>query len=412
MSCADVYFLAKRFLRKKLHPRLPQIKAILFYLQLCIDIPLLALKICFKIPRGTVLLCLNSPASMGGTELQVHLIAVRLKKMGLKPLVLTTGSLPKRSSSEFFKRLKQGEIAHFHLGNVGLAKHLLFQKCRTALFEKMQADFCHCFNPTSTLLIDSAKKAGLKIFYSETGWPEKGTWWSPLLTHIDKIESVAAISAASLSRLRTELGYKGPAMVIHSLIDPPSIPIRARSSVVKELKIVYFGCMHLEKGVQLLLSAFQKFLPIYPSASLTFIGRGPVRRDLEKQVIHSKLEHHIFFSDFKRENAFYEQISHFDLMCLPSFSEGAPCSILESLSIGLPVLATCVGGIPELIEENVSGILIPPHDETALVQALTRFALDLPLRRRISENGLQRFQNHLTPARRIQQLHSLYTNDL
>ena len=96
-------------------------------------------------------------------------------------------------------------------------------------------------------------------------------------------------------------------------------------------------------------------------------------------------------------------------MCLPSFSEGTPCSIVEAMSIGLAVLATDVGGIPELIDNGVSGILVPPHDETALVQALTRLALDPSFRKRAAENGFQRYKNHFSPEQHVPQLLSLYS---
>ncbi len=412
MSFIKTYSFAKNRLKGELRLHFPVIKSFLFCLRLFIDVSLLTVRVCFTNPRGTVLLCLDSPASMGGTELQVNLIAAQLKKIDLKPLVLTTGALPDRRTSEFFRRLKQEGIEHLRLGNVGLAKHALFQKYRIILLKRLQASFCHCFNPLSTLLISAAKKAGLKIIYSETGLPKKDLWWEPLFSHIEQIESATAVSAASLSRLRSELDYKGPATILYSLIDPPPLHLRARSPVVGELKVVYFGRMHVNKGVHLLLNAFKRLLFIYPKAHLTFIGEGLARRDLEREVIHSKIGGNVFFSHFKIGNEFYEQISHFDLMCLPSFSEGTPCSILEALSIGLAVLSTHVGGIPELIEDGVSGILVPPHDETALVQALARFAKDTSFRWQTAENGFQRFRNHFSPEHHLPELLSLYSGGI
>ncbi len=407
------YHVKENLQRNLSKKTIERIKTLLAYLKLFIDIPLLTAKVYFTNPRGTVLLCYDSPASVGGTELQIILIAEQLKKMGLRPLVVTMGKLRAQRTSEFFLRLKQmGGIGHLHLGNVGLIKHTLCEKYRTVLLKRLQASICHCFNPLSTRLASSAKKAGLKIIYSETGLPCKNFWWEPLFPHVNEIDTVLAISTASLSELRGELGYRGPATVIYSLIDPPPVHIRARSPIPGELKIVYFGHMHVHKGVHILFRAFQKLLSIYPNAYLTFIGEGASRQDLERQVIHTTMEKHVFFSNFKKNDAIYTHISHFDLMCLPSFSEGMPCSILEAMSIGLAVLSTKVGGIPELIEDEVSGILVPPHNETALAQALARFALDPSFRSHTAENGFRRFNNLFAPHRIIAQLLPLYTQTM
>ena len=279
MSVKYYYALGKIHLKEKLKRYLSKktigrIKALHFYLKLILDVTLVTMKVYFTRPRGTVLLCYDSPAPFGGTELQINLIVEQLKKMGWAPLVVTTGTLSSHRSSDFFLRLKQAEIDHLHFGNLGLAKHLLFQKYRTVLLKKLHASFCHCFNPLSTLMVGSAKKAGLKILYSETGLPCKNFWWEPLLPNIDKIESAIAISTASLSQLRTELGYKGQATVIYSLIDPPPLHLRARSPVLGELQIVYFGQMHIHKGVILLFNAFRSLLTFFLNAYLTFTGEG------------------------------------------------------------------------------------------------------------------------------------------
>lgn len=364
------------FLSKK---KIQKIKVFLSYLKL--PYSLLSVTI-LKKPEGTTLLCIDSPAPIGGAETQVHLIAVELKKMGLTPLIVTTGRLPNKRKSLFFQRLKQSDIEHIHLGCT-----FLLTNYTEKLLKKTQATHCHCFNPSATFLIDAAKKAGLKIIYSELGLPSQHPWWDPLRLHIDQIESLIAISSRSLSALKN-LGYKKPIQLLYSLIAPPPPLLRARSPVPGEFKIVYFGRLHSDKGVYLLLSAFKQLLTIYTDAHLTFLGEGEARKTLEKQLKGTKYP----VSFFSLQNNLFEQISQFDLMCLPSFSEGTPCTILEAMSIGLAVLATSVGGIPELIESEVSGILVPPHNEKALLEGLIRLAQNPELRKQIANQGFERFK--------------------
>ncbi len=410
------YYSAIKFFKKKIRPYLSRkwidrIKPLLFYLKALIDIPIVTLKVYFLRPKGLVLLCCDSPSPIGGTELQVHLIAAHLKKWGFRPLVVTMGRLHPKATSPFFQRLKQDGIVHLHLGNIGLAKQWFFEKYKSFIFSKLQANICHCFNPKSTFLIHAAKEAGLKIIYSETGLPSKDSWWQPIESHIHQIPFVIAISMRSLTQLQSEYDYRGAATVLRSLIYPPEPHVRARPSVARELHIVYFGRLYANKGIYILLHAFHTLLSFFPHAHLTFMGEGPEREELEREMLAGQINQ-VVFLPFKTDDDFYRCISQFDVMCLPSFAEGTPCSILEAMSIGLAVVATNVGGIPELIEHEVSGLLIPPHDKAALVGALTRLALNPSLRAQMADNGLKRYKKDFAPEHQLSLLRSIYCEKL
>ncbi len=86
-----------------------------------------------------------------------------------------------------------------------------------------------------------------------------------------------------------------------------------------------------------------------------------------------------------------------DVFVMPSFSEGTPNSIVEAMACGKPIIASEVGGIPDMIGEE-SGILVPPGDQRALTEAMLRLALDEGLRKRMGATAKERYEELFSPA--------------
>ena len=97
-----------------------------------------------------------------------------------------------------------------------------------------------------------------------------------------------------------------------------------------------------------------------------------------------------------------------DAFVLPSLSEARPRSIIEAMCLGLPVIATAVGGIPTLVEPEVTGILVVPADPDALATALDRLASSAELRRQLGEAGRQRAEAEFRPERTARRYVELY----
>ena len=103
-----------------------------------------------------------------------------------------------------------------------------------------------------------------------------------------------------------------------------------------------------------------------------------------------------------------------DVFVLPSLSEARPRSIIEAMCMGRPVISTRVGGIPTLVEDQVTGLLVPPADPQLLASALDRLAGSTDLRRSLGKSGLERaqamFQPELTAARYVALYRELITS--
>ena len=113
-----------------------------------------------------------------------------------------------------------------------------------------------------------------------------------------------------------------------------------------------------------------------PDAYLLIVGEGSRREALEAQARELRIAHRVVFTG--RRDDVPSVTAALDVAVLPSYREAQGLSILEAMALSRPVVASNVGGIPEMIEDGITGVLVPPHDAEALAAAISRFLLDHP----------------------------------
>ncbi len=131
---------------------------------------------------------------------------------------------------------------------------------------------------------------------------------------------------------------------------------------------IYAGRLAPEKGLDVLLAAWPAVLREAPDAYLLLAGAGEQRQALEAQAARLGLGRRVIFAGARDDVAPLLQAA--DLFVLPSYAEGLPLALLEAMACGLPVVATAVDGTAELVQDGVTGRLVPPHDTEALARGL------------------------------------------
>jgi glycosyltransferase involved in cell wall biosynthesis len=153
------------------------------------------------------------------------------------------------------------------------------------------------------------------------------------------------------------------------------------------------------KGQRHLLDAMPLVIREVPDARLVVLGEGELRPHLEQQVRHLHLEHHVVMPGFRSD--VLALLKGIDIFVLSSETEGLGTSLLDAMAAGKPCVGTQVGGIPEVIDDGATGLLVPPHDPPALATALIRLLEDVELRRRMGRAALVRVAERFSVERMV-----------
>lgn len=192
--------------------------------------------------------------------------------------------------------------------------------------------------------------------------------------------------------------------------------LRARLGIRSDQKVVLIvGRLSQEKDHQTLLRAFhllaQKSLAKHlPPVHLLIVGEGPERPRIEEAVRRLELSQGVTLVGQVPSAEPYYGIA--DVSVLSSLTEGSPNALLESMAARVPVVATSVGGVPEIVSHNESALLVKTHDPAGMACSIESILTDETLRRRLSECAYELVLTRFTPEARMRQLLTLYQSVL
>ena len=162
------------------------------------------------------------------------------------------------------------------------------------------------------------------------------------------------------------------------------------------------------KGVEDLIEAASLLMPEFPALRVWIVGEGPLRSELEQQIAARGISHMVSLLGFRDDIP--EVLAEVDIVVLASLREGLPQSLTEAMIAGKPVVATPVGGIPEVVRDGETGILVRPASPQDLADAIRRLLRDEGLRRLLGERAAKELGAEFSRARMIQLYDQLYAN--
>lgn len=182
---------------------------------------------------------------------------------------------------------------------------------------------------------------------------------------------------------------------------------RARLGVQPSQPLVTFlGRLSAQKGVDNYLRAAQAVLGQRPDARFLVVGSGPQRIALEALARDLGIDGSVCFLGYQSEAASILAAS--DVVVLPSRAEGHPVVLLEALALARPVVASCVGGIPDLVRHDQTGLLVPRDAPQRVAECVLQVLNDRGLARRLGDAGRQHVIRQYTPERAARRMAAVY----
>ena len=261
------------------------------------------------------------------------------------------------------------------------------------LLRRMRVDILHCHNRFPTLCGATAGWiAGLKAVvstrHSISMKRKPGQSWLQERAVAPLVAQYIAVSENVLERaVATGRMKRGKAGVIYNGVDT-DVYHPAPTDEQPSAGAVTVGSvarLSEEKCLSDLIEAIGQLARAGANLKLHLVGDGPMRKELEEQTLAAGLDDRVRLLGAREDVP--DLLRTFDIFVLSSRHEGLPLTVIEAMATGLPVVATRVGSLHELIEDGRNGLLVPPQDPAALSEAIRRLVLDADFRTRMGREG-------------------------
>lgn len=333
----------------------------------------------------------------GGPERQIINNALRLLEgSGFDPLIISfrEGGV----ENQLLAKAAKEKIQHVQIEAQGPFNPLaIYELIRIIKHYEIDILLCHGFK-ANTLGRLATAIAGIPMIAVSRGWTAENRKIR-FYEFVDKtfLHFANHIVAVSDGQKKKLLALKLPdskVTVIHNAIDVNAAKGTAKSSIRKLLGaaentvlVASAGRLSPEKDYMTLVEAARLVVTNNQNIMFCVFGEGACRSELEAKIKEYNLENHFYLPGFRRD--LLAVLSEIDLFVLPSLTEGLPNVILEAYAESIPVVATNVGGNPEIISSEDMGVLLEPGDTHGLAEVIVNLASNSDKRKDMGKKGLK-----------------------
>jgi glycosyltransferase involved in cell wall biosynthesis len=290
----------------------------------------------------------------------------------------------------------------------------------TDYLREHQIDILHCYNTYAELVgVVAKRRTGVRLITTKWMWG-KLDWKRAILQRLERflVRYFDRVSAQSefAARLTVQPGL--PLERIEVLLSGSEQPLTAFSPDERtrereklgarpdDIVFLHLARFHAEKAHDVLLRSFRQIVNACPNTRLWLCGVGPGLEAAQSLARELGLESSARFLGFKSDLSRLLPLA--DIQIHSSHMEGIPLALCSGLAAGLPIVATAVGGVPEIVQHNVNGLLVPPNRPDLLAESALRLADDRALREQFGEAARRFMRERYSLKAAVARLESVY----
>lgn len=283
----------------------------------------------------------------------------------------------------------------------------------STLLKKNQVDMIHIHGAPELILLVKPFSRKIPILFTVHGFhgPRK-IWDYRFCAWICNrfVKQVIAVAHAE-KELLLKQGLK-PQLIqtIHNGVpDPRYLSLKSSQimpNLADKLKIGAVARLEETKGIDYLIEAYSQLTEKFPQTHLCIVGMGSQERKLQELTKRLNLNGRVTFTGYKRN--VHDYLHLFDIFVIPSLHEAHPLVLMEGMGHGKPIIATNVGGIPEVIKNKWNGLLVPAANSSVLREAIEELLNNQELREQMSQNARQTYEERFTVKRMISATEKIY----
>jgi len=353
---------------------------------------------------------------IGGAARYAFELSLQLVKLGIEAVVITHAHPGQPEEEEIagvkIKRVKGRVLNDPHRA----ASPLIFRHCHKYILDG-KFDVVHgldVYSSMALIVILFAHKHRIPCIitcHTVTDSPFSIFLQRPLGLALSKADRLIAVSRAS-ARFSRSLGFPEERITVvpngvdlscfNGEID--AFVMREELGIGDEPLVVTASRLIKRKSPDLLISAFARVLKVVPDAKLVIAGSGREEDNLSRQIKGLNITNSVFMVGKLPKEKVAQLMAAADVFVLPSKMESCPLSLLEASAVGVPVVCSNAGGVPEVFQDGFNALLYPPGDDDAMAKAIIRLLQDRELAKTISANAVEtasRFTWEMTAERTL-----------
>jgi len=378
--------------------------------------------------RKIKILRIITKLSIGGSSIHSILLTAHMDR-GLFDSILIRGEQEKNGGDlgDLIKEKKlKPQVISELVREISLTKDIVAFWKLYRLIRKKKPDIVHTHSSKAGILARLAAKIGgvpiiLHTFHGHVFHGYFGTLKSKIFLIIEQLLAristrIIAVSPQQKKEL-VNLGISSSDKITHIYLGLELTPFlsakKEKGKLRSELNINnsshlvgIVGRLAPVKGHTYFLRACKKVLDFLPRTKFIIVGGGPLKKDMEELANQLNIKESVYFLGFRRDLA--KIYSDLDLVVLSSLNEGTPVSVIEAMTVGKPVIATKVGGVVDIMDDGVNGMIVPPKNENALASAIVHLLKNPEVRKRLALNSPSKVYPFLNYTRLVKDMEELY----